>query len=73
MYAGGEAAMKDDTVKGSGGQGVVLEVTPNGVGGEETATVKWTTPRSKASGINAPLATSTVPTRTLTLVRRKTA
>lgn len=71
MYANGEQAIEGDIVTGHGGEGEVLDVTPNGLGGEETATVKWTTPREKVPGILAPLAPSTEPTRSLRLVRRR--
>jgi hypothetical protein len=72
MYASGELAMVGDTVRGRSGEGEVLDIVPNGVGGEECATVRWTTLQPKAPGINAPLAPSTEPTHSLTLVRRKT-
>ena len=70
MYASGEEAMVGDVVRGRGGEGEVLEITPKGVGGE-TATVRWTTPQAVVPGINQPLAPSTVGTQSLTLVRRK--
>ncbi len=72
MYASGETPMHGDVVRGNGGEGKVLALTPNGPGGEETATVQWATPHEKVpgSGIFAPLAPVTVPTRTLRLVRR---
>ncbi len=73
MYASGQPPMVGDIVKGNLGEGEVLAVTPNGLNGQETATVRWTTPQQKVPGINAPLAPSTVPTNSLTLVRRKTA
>jgi hypothetical protein len=73
MYASGQPAMHGDVVQGSGGRGEVLGVTPAGLGGEETATVQWTSPREKVpgSGIFELLAPVTVPTRSLTLVSRK--
>jgi len=71
MYASKESAQVGDIVSGSGDSGEVLEVTPNGLGGEEMATVQWKSPRQKSPGINAPLAPVSVPTRSLTLVRRK--
>jgi len=70
MYAGGKQAMVGDIVRGQGGEGEVLNITPNGVGGE-TATVRWTTPQPMVPGMNRPLAPSTVSTRSLTLLRRK--
>lgn len=70
MYASGELPLVGDVVLGSGGRGQVLEVTQSGLGGQETATVRWTTPLEKVPGIPAPLAPVTVPTRSLTLVSR---
>ncbi len=70
MYASGEIPMVGDIVQ-RGDEGEVAEITPNVPSGEETATVKWTTPYKKANGINTPLAPSSVPTRLLRLVRRK--
>lgn len=70
MYASREEPMVGDIVRGHGGEGEVLEITPKGVGGE-TATVRWTTPQPVGPGINRPLAPSTVSTQSLTLVRRK--
>lgn len=71
MYASGEQAMVGDVVLGSGGQGEVLEVTQSGLGGQETVTVRWTTPAEKVPGILAPLAPATVPTHSLKLVSHK--
>ncbi len=70
MYASGETPVVGDVVQGSGGEGKVLKVTEHGLGGEETATVQWTTPNEKVpgSGIFARPAPVTVPTRSLTLV-----
>jgi len=70
MYGSGQEPMVGDIVWGRGGEGRVLEVTPIGLGGGETATVQWTTPQPKAPGINAPCAPSTVGTQSLRLVRR---
>lgn len=71
MYASGETPMIGDVVQGDEGEGKVLAVTPNGPGGE-TATVQWAAPREKmpGSGIFAPLAPVSVPTRALRFVRR---
>jgi len=73
MYASGETPMVGDVVQGNGRRGEVLEVTLAGLGGEETATVQWTTPQEKVpgSGIFQLPAPVTVPTRSLSLVRRK--
>lgn len=73
MYASGEIPMVGDVVEGSGGKGEVLEISLVGLGGEETATVQWTTPREKVpgSGIFQLPAPVTVPTRSLTRVRGK--
>ena len=70
MYASGEEAMVGDVVQGSGGRGQVLTVTQSGLGGQETATVQWTTPLEKVPGISERPAPVTVPTRSLTLVSR---
>jgi hypothetical protein len=71
MYVSGEQPMVGDIViKGNGDEGEVLKIATNGVGGE-TATVRWTTPHQKVSGINSPFAPSIESTRSLSLVRRK--
>jgi hypothetical protein len=72
MYTSGETPMIGDVVQGDEGEGKVLAVTPNGPGGEETATVQWAATREKVpgSGIFAPFAPVSVPTRALRLVRR---
>jgi hypothetical protein len=71
VYASGQEPIIGDIVRGHGGEGEVLEITSSGVGGE-TATVRWTTPQPMVPGVNRPLAPSTVGTRSLTLVRRRT-
>jgi hypothetical protein len=71
MYASGEPAEVGDTVQGSGGEGEVLKVVPNGIGGQENALVQWSTVHERAPGYPAPKAPVQVPTQSLTLVRRK--
>ena len=75
MYASGEVAMAGDIVEGSGGLADVLEVTPSGIGGEETATIHWRSSQEKipGSGIWERPAPISVPTRSLRLVSRNSA
>jgi len=72
MYASGEIPEIGDIVSGSGGEAKVLAVVRNGMGGQESASVQWTTPRERVpgSGMYGLLAPITVPTNTLTLIRR---
>lgn len=71
MYAGGEQPEVGDTVHGSGGEGEVLRVAPNGIGGKENVVVQWSTVHERAPGYRALKAPVQVPTESLTLVRRK--
>ena len=73
MYASGEQAMIGDIVEANRNLGEVSAVTQSGPGGQETATVQWTTPREKesGSGVFALLAPVLVPTHSLRLVSRK--
>jgi hypothetical protein len=73
MYANGDEPLRGDIVRGDSDEGEVIEVTERGPGGEQYVTVRWTTPHEKAPGIYAPRAPQSLPTRSLTLVRRKTA
>ena len=71
MYASGQQPEVGDTVHGSAGEGEVLKVVPNGIGGQENALVQWSTVHERAPGYRALKAPVQVPTQSLTLVRRK--
>lgn len=71
MYASGEEVKEGDIVQGAGGEGEVLKVIPNGIGGQENALVQWTTVHERTPGYPALKAPVQVPTQSLTLVRRK--
>lgn len=68
MYASGEEPQIGDLVKGSGGEGKVLKVIPNGIGGENVL-VQWTTPKTTPGGYKQLQAPVQVPTQSLTFVR----
>lgn len=70
MYKNGHLPLPGDIVRWDIDEGRVLAVAPDGVGGEETATVEWITRHTKLPGIDVPIAPSRVPTRLFTLVRR---
>jgi hypothetical protein len=72
MYANREEAREGDVVRGGGGEGEVLKVIPNGIGGQENAMLQWTTVHERVPGYPAFNAPVQVPTQSLTLVRRKT-
>jgi hypothetical protein len=71
MYASEEEAVEGDVVRGSGGEGEVLEVIRDGVGGQENVLLQWFTIYERTPGYSARKAPVQVPTQTLTLVRRK--
>jgi hypothetical protein len=63
MYVTGEQVLPGDVVRGADGEGEIIRLVPTGpVHFSEDATVQWTHPKR---------ALSTVPTSTLTLIRRK--
>ncbi len=72
MYASGEKPEVGDIVRGSGGEGEVLELVPAGIGGQENALVQWSTVYEVTPGYRARKVPVQELTRALTLVRRKT-
>jgi hypothetical protein len=73
MYVNGEPAKVGDIVQGSGGDGEVLQVIPNGVvsGGVEDALVQWFAVYEVSPGYKSRKAPVQVATQSLTFVRRK--
>ena len=73
MYANGGEPRVGDVVRRSNGsdEGVVYELVPGGLNGEEAVQVRWTTMHEypEGSGMKRPKAPSTAHTRMLELVR----
>jgi hypothetical protein len=72
MYVDGEEVKKGDVVRRGSEVGQVLEVIPNGIGGQENALVQWNTVIEIAPGIRGLKAPVQEPTQSLSFVRRKT-
>jgi len=72
MYASGEEPKPGDIVEHAKlGRGEVINIEPNGIGGQEMITVKWTGTRQQIPGVPTTLAPGDVPAPTLTLIMRK--
>lgn len=73
MYPNGERVEIGDIVRGSGGEGEVLEVVERGAasGGVEDTLVQWFAEYEVSPGYKSRKAPVQVPTQSLALVKRK--
>jgi hypothetical protein len=72
MYASREEPKLGDIVEhASLGRGEVINIEPNGMGGQEWVTVKWTGMHQQIPGVPTTKAPGDIPTSTLMLITRK--